>query len=193
MTATPRQDRTRGRPRPRTGSLPAFPRLSPAWRKTVLSAHVVASVGWLGAQVCLVTLLAAGLADDDPARVGAVYGAAGLLVSTLVAPVSLTALATGLVLSLGTPWGLARHWWVLIKLGLTALLVVGSNFSLGPQVLELAAATADGSVPPPLLERARTVIALSVALTVLLAATLLSTVKPFGRVRRRAGAPAARG
>ncbi|MDA8370845.1 MAG: hypothetical protein M0026_13405 [Nocardiopsaceae bacterium] len=158
-------------------------RLPPGWRKAVLSVHVIASVGWLGVHACLVALLAIGLAADGPARAGAAYTAAGMLVQTLVAPVSLTSLGTGLVLSSATPWGLFRHYWVAAKLVLTILLVFGSNLSLGPAVVEMAAAAQGGTAVPPDSDRLRYVVALSVALCALLAATLLSTVKPFGRIR----------
>ncbi|NYI98021.1 putative membrane protein [Streptomonospora nanhaiensis] len=160
------------------------PALPPPARKAVLTVHVLASVGWAGLHAAVLTLVAAGLAAGEPERTGMLYGAAATLVQLLVLPVSLVALASGLALALGTPWGLFRHWWVAAKLGLTALLVAGSNLSLGPGVVELAEAAEGGAVLPPTLEGARMVTALSVALTVLAATTLLSTVKPFGRVRR---------
>ncbi|MFC3999625.1 hypothetical protein ACFOVU_27170 [Nocardiopsis sediminis] len=153
-----------------------------------MSAHVVASVGWLGVHGGVLALVVTGLAAESPGAAAGAYAGAAQLVRLLVLPLSLTALVTGLVLSLGTPWGLFRHYWVALKLVFTALLVAGSNLSLGPMVLDLAAATADGSVLPSDLDRARPAIALSVALTLLLASTLLSTVKPFGRIRTPARA-----
>lgn len=166
-------------------------RLSRRWRSVLLSVHVIASVGWLGLHASLVTLLALGAAVGDPGRAADAYSAAGLLVTTLVAPVSLAALSTGLVLAMGTPWGVFRYYWVALKLGLTVVLVLGSNFSLGPQVLELAETTRDGGLPADL-ERLRTLVALSVALSVLALTSVLSTVKPFGRTRRARGGPSGR-
>ncbi|MFC4560342.1 hypothetical protein ACFO4E_00575 [Nocardiopsis mangrovi] len=151
-----------------------------------MSAHVVASVGWLGVHGGVLALAATGLAAESSGAAADAYAGAAQLVRLLVLPLSLTALVTGLVLALGTPWGLFRHYWVALKLGFTALLVAGSNLSLGPMVLDLAAATAGGAVLPPGPDRAQPVVALSVALTLLLASTLLSTVKPFGRIRRPA-------
>ncbi len=43
-------------------------------------------------------------------------------------PVALLALVTGLVLALGTPWGLARHRWVWTKFWLT-LITTGLSIS----------------------------------------------------------------
>ena len=34
------------------------------------------------------------------------------------------ALVTGLVIAIGTPWGLVRHYWVLIAFGLTSFALV---------------------------------------------------------------------
>jgi hypothetical protein len=42
----------------------------------------------------------------------------------VIIPLSIAALLTGLVMSLGTRWGLFRHYWVLISLGLTVLCTV---------------------------------------------------------------------
>lgn len=151
-------------------------RLPPGWRKAVLSVHVVASVGWLGVHGSMLALVWAAVAG--PGGREAALGAAGLLSGLLVPPLSLVALASGLVLSLGTPWGLLRHSWVAAKLVLTLLLVVGSNLGIGPAVRALAAdpGAAAGSEPASALG------ALSVSFTVLLATVLLSTVKPFGRI-----------
>ncbi|WP_017540011.1 hypothetical protein [Nocardiopsis halophila] len=155
-------------------------RLPPGWRKAALSVHVVASVGWLGVHGSMLAL--AWAAAADPGARGAALDAAGLLSGLLVPPLSLVALVSGLVLSLGTPWGLLRHYWVTAKLVLTLLLVVGSNLSIGPAVRTLAA----GPEAAAGAELVSALGALSVSFTVLLATVLLSTVKPFGRIGRRA-------
>ncbi|GLZ49889.1 hypothetical protein Acsp06_60740 [Actinomycetospora sp. NBRC 106375] len=54
----------------------------------------------------------------------------------LVIPAAFGALATGVVLGLLTPWGLARHWWVLVKLVLTVAVIVFSTLGVGVWVLE---------------------------------------------------------
>ncbi|TQN30649.1 hypothetical protein FHX37_0531 [Haloactinospora alba] len=177
------------RPVPASGQ--ARLRLPRRWRSALLSAHVITSVGWLGLHASLVALLALGTARDDPARAADAYSAAGLLVTALVAPVSLASLGTGLVLAVGTPWGVFRYYWVALKLGLTVVLVLGSNLSLGPQVLDLAETARDGALPADI-ARLRTLVALSVALSVLALTSVLSTVKPFGRTRRARGGPSRR-
>jgi hypothetical protein len=88
----------------------------PRLRKTALTAHVVASVGWLGAVIAFLALSVLGLASNDPEVVRSAYitmEAAGWWV---LVPLSVTSLVTGLIQSLGTRWGLFRHYWVITKL-----------------------------------------------------------------------------
>ncbi len=40
---------------------------------------------------------------------------------TVLVPLAIGSLVTGVLISLTTPWGLFRHYWVLISLGLTVL------------------------------------------------------------------------
>lgn len=89
---------------------------TPRLRNVALTAHVACSVGWLGAAA---VLLAFGVAewtsrDAQIVRVS-ILGMAAIAWSVAV-PFSLASLLTGLVSSLGTPWGLFRHYWVLLKL-----------------------------------------------------------------------------
>ncbi|MEP6956533.1 MAG: hypothetical protein ABI883_06885, partial [Chthoniobacterales bacterium] len=43
----------------------------------------------------------------------------GLIGWFVIVPLSIAALLSGLIQSLGTQWGLARYWWILAKLSLT--------------------------------------------------------------------------
>ena len=87
-------------------------------------------------------------------------------------------LVSGSALSLGTPWGLLRHCWVVSKLVITAFSTVILMIYMGT-VREMAAVAADPVValalgnPSPLLHP-------SLVLILLLAATLLAIDKPFG-------------
>jgi hypothetical protein len=95
--------------------------MTPVVRKFALTLHVVSSVGWLGAVAVFLALAIAGLEGREPQRVRAAYLAMDLTGWLVILPLSLAALATGLVQALGTTWGLFRHWWVLIKLLITTL------------------------------------------------------------------------
>lgn len=156
-------------------------KLSPAWRKGLLTVHVVTAVGWLGASAVLLTLAVAGLrgADED-----VVYPAYGLIGLNLLVPLSVVTWATSVLVALLTPWGLIKHWWVLTKLVITTILTGLVLFSLRPTLLQVVdpeyavpAGFQSGIMMPP-----------AVSVTALIVATLLSTYKPWGRLRRRPAA-----
>lgn len=89
--------------------------MSPGLRKFALTAHVVSSVGWLGAVAVSLALAIAGVISPD-AQVGrAAFITLELIGWWVLVPFSTASLLTGLVMSLGTTWGLFRHYWVLIK------------------------------------------------------------------------------
>ena len=90
--------------------------MSPPVRKAALVAHVAASVGWIGAILASLVLGVVGVASDDRHVVVAVYLVLEPLGWYVLIPFSVAALATGLIQSLGTSWGLLRHYWVVVKL-----------------------------------------------------------------------------
>ena len=98
--------------------------LSPRLRKLALTVHVIASVGWLGAVVAYLALGIAAVLSQDLTMVRAAWLAMAWIGWLVIVPLALAALVTGLVISLGTPWGLFRHYWVLISLGLTLFATV---------------------------------------------------------------------
>ncbi|MCP2168070.1 hypothetical protein LX83_004944 [Goodfellowiella coeruleoviolacea] len=146
----------------------------------MLLAHVVVSVGWIGVELCLLTLALTGLAGTDPALVESAYRAAGLLAGAFYLPVSVLALVTGVVLGLGTKWGLVRFSWVAIKLVLNTALVVGGNLLVVPMFGTAARLAAQGRVVG-FANQPSLVSAMCVGLTLLTAATALSVLKPWGR------------
>ena len=90
--------------------------MTPRLRKFALTAHVTSSVGWLGAVAGFLALAVAGLTSQDAQMVRAADLAMELTGWFVIVPLSLASLLTGLVMSLGTRWGLFRHYWVLAKL-----------------------------------------------------------------------------
>ena len=56
--------------------------------------------------------------------VRAAYLAMELTARFVIVPLAFAALLTGLIQSLGTPWGLFRHYWVLMKLLLTVFATI---------------------------------------------------------------------
>ena len=90
--------------------------LSPRVRKLALTAHVTSSVGWLGAVVAFLALSVASLTSQDPQTVRGAYLVMEVTSWVVLLPLSLASLVTGLISSLGSVWGLFRHYWVLFKL-----------------------------------------------------------------------------
>src|SRR5687767_14207840 len=82
--------------------------------------------GWLGAVAAFLVLSIAGLTSRDAAIVRGSYLSMNLIGQFIIVPLSLAALISGLVQSLGTPCGLFRHYSVLVKFALT----IGATFLL---------------------------------------------------------------
>jgi hypothetical protein len=93
--------------------------MTPSFRKLFLTAHITFSVGWLGAVAAFLALVIAGLTSRDVHMVRAAYSAMELTARFVIVPLAFASLLSGLIQSLGTPWGLFRHYWVLVKLLLT--------------------------------------------------------------------------
>jgi hypothetical protein len=152
-------------------------KLTPGLRKTLLTIHIVTSVGWLGISAVLATLGVAGARGADPE---VVYPAIGLIGTVLLIPLAVVAWVFGLMSSLLTPWGIVKYWWVAVKLVATTILTVLVLFVLAP-TLRLAATGAQ-LVPG---EREQVLAAPIVQTVVLTVLTLLSTFKPWGRLGRK--------
>jgi hypothetical protein len=98
--------------------------MTPGVRKLALATHVTSSVGWLGSIGCFLALAVAGLRGQDAQAVRAASLASELLTWWVIVPLAFASLLTGLIMSLGTPWGVFRHYWVLAKLLITLLATV---------------------------------------------------------------------
>jgi hypothetical protein len=169
--------------------------MTPRTRKIALTAHVTSSVGWIGAVAVFLALAVTGLSSQDPQTVRAAYLSMELTARLVILPLALACLLTGLIQSLGTVWGLFRHYWVLVKLLIgvlaTALLLVHMR-PVGHMADAVRQATlADGELGGVRLQLAADA---GAALLVLLVAVALSVFKPrgatrYGQRRMRAAAP----
>jgi hypothetical protein len=155
--------------------------MSPRTRRIALTAHIAVSVGSLGAVTCFLVLALAGLNSSAPQTVRAVYMSMDLIARLVIVPVVAASLATGLVQSLGTQWGLFRHYWVIVKLAVSVLVLVVLLAQL-----EMVGFVASKSAGAPLLEgelgQARFSLAVHAAggLLALLVPVMLSVFKPKG-------------
>lgn len=98
--------------------------MPPAIRKVALAVHLTASAGWIGAVAGYLALDVTVATSQDPQTLRAAWIAMGLIVSLAIVPLAVASLLTGLVMALGTKWGLIRHWWVLISFLLTVVATV---------------------------------------------------------------------
>jgi hypothetical protein len=98
--------------------------MTPGLRKFALTVHVTFSVGWIGAVVAYLVLVVSAMTRQDAQTLRAAWIAIELTGWFAIVPLSLASLFTGLVMSLGTKWGLFRHYWVLFSLVLTVFATV---------------------------------------------------------------------
>src|SRR6516162_9162871 len=96
-----------------------IPGMTAHFSKFTLTAHIISSVGWFGAVAAFLVLGIAGRMSQDAEVVRSSYLAMNLIGWFVIVPLSLAALLTGLIQSLGTEWGLFRYYWILVKWALT--------------------------------------------------------------------------
>lgn len=161
------------------------PHLSRGWRKTTLVVHIVAAGAWIGIDVIVAVLVLTGWFSGDVAVRSLAYQALATFVVWPMLTAGLVCLATGLVLGLGSKWGLVRYWWVAVKLALNLLLCTLIVLVLQPGMDEVAGygqQLLTGSPDPGAVSSLFFPPAVSLATLAL--ATVLGVFKPWGRIRR---------
>lgn len=154
-------------------------------RKLALTAHITASVGWLGAVGAFLAFAVIGLTSEDAELVRASYLTMEATGWFVLVPLALASLLTGLVQSLGTAWGLFRHYWVMAKLliNVVATIVLLLYMQTLRHFADMAAETPSSSDVPAELKSPSPVLHASAALGLLLVATTLAVYKPRGMTR----------
>ncbi len=159
--------------------------MTPAVRKLTIAAHVTFSVGWLGAVAAFLVLSIAGLTSHDAEVVRGAYLSMELISRFVIIPMSFAAVATGLLQALGTPWGLFRYFWIVMKFGLAIFATVAlliHQFA----VMAVAAKRVSGAAAETLFAadfgtlKTELVRAPSLAILLLLGVTTLGVYKPWG-------------
>lgn len=149
-------------------------------RMAVLALHITASVGWIGAVAAYLVFDVTTATSTDAAAVRSAYAAMQGITIWVLVPIALTSWATGVVMGLGTKWGLLRHYWVLISLILTsiAVIVLLVEASVIADLAKQAASTA--TTDEELLALPHTLPHSVGGLVVLLVVNVLNIVKPRG-------------
>lgn len=154
--------------------------MTPALRRFALTAHIVSSVGWLGAVAVFLALAGFGLTSDDAQMVRADYLVMESISWSVIVPLCLASVLTGLVSSLGTTLGLIRYYWVVIKLVMTipATIVLFVHMRPISLVSHIAAERTLSSTDLGL--QIQMFAAAGAALVVLVVVTVVSVYKPRG-------------
>jgi hypothetical protein len=161
-------------------------RLGRRWRQTLLALHILASAAWIGIDVIVAVLVGTGWFAADTEVRSLAYRALATFVVWPMLVSGLVCLATGLVLGLGTKWGLVRFWWVFIKLALNVVLCTLIVVILRPGMAEVAAYGEELVTGTPATDRvAQLFFPPAVSLSLLTLATVLAVFKPWGRMSRR--------
>lgn len=161
-------------------------KLSPRWRKGVMVLHIACGVGWMGADILLAILVLTGRLADDGATVAAAYTAVRLVVPPVVPVLACGMLVTGVLLGLGTKWGLVQWWWVFTKLMIAIVLTALVFVALVPSALSIPdGLTGTADDVRDLVGRAGQDLMFPpfVSFAALAFALVLSVYKPWGRTR----------
>ena len=177
-------------------------RVSSQTYKLLLSAHIIVSVGWLGIVFAKLVLGLAAMTSSHPGASGDLHSSMEV-VNTAFPPAAVATLVTGALLSLGTKWGLLRHYWVATKLALTVgVVVTGVTLadrlilqSISVPYVSYAESVGDGTVLGVTSAPILLLSLLSVVHVLMLGvATVLSVYKPWGKILFiRSGRRATRG
>jgi len=165
--------------------------ISPLVRKFGLTAHGGSSVGWFGSVFAFLALAIYGVAGGNLETVRGVYVSMNLIGWWIIVPLSFAAVLTGVIQSLISPWGLFRHYWVVIKLMIT-IVATGLLLLHMQPVGHLAGVVAERTLKHGELAGIRLQLAADAgaALVALLIALTLSVYKPqgltaYGRRKKR--------
>ena len=156
--------------------------MTPSLRKLTFTTHVTSSAGWVGAVLVFLALAVIGLTSEHERSVRGAYLVMAPAAWLVLVPLAHASLLSGIALSFGTTWGLLRHYWVVLKLAITAfstviLLVYMDTFG------QMAQVAADPVVDLAEVRNASPLVHAVLALMLLMIATVLGVYKPFGMTR----------
>jgi hypothetical protein len=156
--------------------------MTPRLTKFMLTTHITFSVGWMGTVSAFLVLAVAGIIGSNQ-MVRSSYIAMELIAWLVIVPFCFASLLTGLIQSLGTPWGLFRHYWIVVKLFLTLIATIVLMLHMQPigYLSKMASETILSATDLRDL-RIQLVADAGAALLVLLATTTISVYKPWGKI-----------
>lgn len=155
--------------------------LAPPVRKLLLAVHLTCSIGWVGAVFAYLVLALAVPSSNRVETIRSAWIGMELIGWYAVVPLAVSTVATGLLLALGTRWGLLRHYWVLVSfVGTTVLAVV---LLLHMPTVSSQADLARTASPQHLAEMGSDIPHAAIGLVLLTAILVLNIYKPRGLTR----------
>jgi uncharacterized membrane protein len=159
-------------------------RLGARTRKTTLLLHIASAGVWLGIDVVMAVLIFTALLTDSDATRALCFQALDIVAVWPLLTTGLICLVTGLVLGVGSRYGLVRYWWVLIKLILNLVLTGLVLVALAPEIARAAGDARQFLAGAPVtLSVGDLIFPPIVSPLALLVAMVLAVFKPWGRVR----------
>jgi hypothetical protein len=153
--------------------------LTPAVRRFTFTTHITSSIGWIGAAMVFLALAVIGVTSENERTVRGAYLVMAPAAWFVLVPLAHASLLSGIALSLGSTWGLFRHYWVVLKLGITVFATVILLIYMGT-FRQMAGVAADPVLDLAVVRNASPIVHSILALVLLLAATVLGVYKPFG-------------
>jgi hypothetical protein len=153
--------------------------MTPALRRFTFTTHITSSIGWMGAVLAFLALAIIGFTSHDPLKVRGAYLLMAPAAWFVLVPLAHASLLSGIVLSLGTTWGLFRYYWVVLKLGITVFATVILLIYMGT-FRQMAGVAADPVVDLEVVRNASPIVHAVLALVPLVSATVLGVYRPFG-------------
>lgn len=165
---TPTSDRTRRRT------------LSVRARNAILTVHIIVAVGLLGDSAGFLAVAVRGATTDDPALAASSYELLRMFSYVFGIPLSFATLITGIILGLGSTWGVFRSPWVTAKLALILTVIVVGALAIDPALKDML--DGNGGAETEL------IVAAAYDTAALALATGLAVFKPGGRGWKRSSA-----
>ena len=149
----------------------------------MLTTHLGSTLGWFGAVAAFLALAIVGLSEQNEQVVRGIYVAMDRSAWLVILPFCFLSSISGIAQSLGTKWGLFKHYWIIVKLALTTVATVILLLHMQP-----ISQIADMAMKMPISGAQFTAVKVQLianaaaALLVLAAITAISVYKPWGKV-----------
>lgn len=165
-------------------------KLSIKKKQWIVVIHVLSVICWLGGAMIMLLLGTYMLKAENGEQLYYTLKNMHLIDIVFVRYTALIAMLTGIVLSVWTHWGLFKHYWILIKLTLTVLLITFGIVYMAGWLSQLVRTANQGRflvlTDAAFLNTSYSLIGGAIAnIVALIFMTAISYFKPFGKIKRK--------